>query len=275
MKEITKITGEIGSEYPISAIFAGVHGNEICGVNAFKELIPELKITNGVVYFVLGNPKAILQKKRFTEMNLNRVFKSVNQYTDDEKKSYEFRRGKKLKRLLKEVEVLLDIHSSMTKESVPFIICEKNADEIVKFLPAGTIVNGFDIVEPGGTDFYMNSIGKIGICIECGNHNEPNAKLVATETIKTFLSLRGHLTSGVKLKTSAQKKIQMYNLYFTQTEKFVLNKKFDDFETVKRGQIIGTDGLNQVCAPEDSIILFAQNKQKVGSEAFLLGRIIS
>ncbi len=274
MDEVIKLTGTNSSVGPISAIFAGVHGNETCGPDAFKAILPNLKITNGTVYFILANPAAIAVMERFTEMDLNRVFKPNNEYSDEQKKSYEFKRGQCLKEILKDVDVLLDIHSSMTEKSIPFIICEKNANEIVKFLPAKIVANGFDSIEPGGTDYYMNRIGKIGICIECGFHKEPSSVEIAIKAINTFLSVRGHIDNIEKIEITDQKKIEMYKLYKTKTPLFELSKFFADFELVKNGTIIGTDGSQEVSAGEDSIILFARNKNQINAEGFLLGRVI-
>jgi hypothetical protein len=42
----------------------------------------------------------------------------------------------------------------------------------------------------------MNSHGKIGICVECGNHNAPNAKEKALISIQKFLEYFD-MTEGV------------------------------------------------------------------------------
>ena len=64
----------------------------------------------------------------------------------------------------------------------------------------------------------------------------------------------------------------MYDIYLTKTEKFTLSKPFDDFETIERDQIIGTDGDEEVRSLDDSVILFAQNSERIGDEAYLLGK---
>lgn len=274
MKKIVKLIGEKSSDGPISVIMAGIHGNEICGMQAFKEVLPNLKIDYGLVHFVLGNPKAIQKKVRFLDLNLNRMFKSVENYSTEEKKTYEFRKAQELKKILQNAGALLDIHSSNSESSQPFIIAERNADLIVKNLPVKTIVNGFDIVEPGGTDSYMNSIGKVGICIECGSTSSPDSIEIAKTAINNFLITVGHTAKYEKINLVKQERIQMFELYHTQTDKFVLAKNFADFELVKKSTIIGKDGDNFVRAWEDSIILFARNRVQAGSEGFLLGRRI-
>jgi succinylglutamate desuccinylase len=267
-EEVIKINGKNGG--PTSIILAGVHGNEQCGIEAFKKILPELKIDKGSVFFIYGNPRAIAVKKRFTETNLNRMFKNENSLSAEEKNSYEYQRAQFLKNYLNQADVLLDIHASGNPESYPFAICEKNSKEIVKYLPIETVVSGFDNVEPGGTDYYMNSIGKIGICIECGYLGNPESENVAIQSIDAFLKARGHITNDIPFKK--QSEINMYDLYYTKTDKFTLSKPFKDFEQLTKGQIIGTDGETQVLAKNDGIILFACNRSKIGDEAFLFGK---
>lgn len=266
-EEIIQVTGKKGG--PTSIIIAGVHGNEKCGVVAFEKILPGLQINAGRVIFVHGNPRAIEESKRFTEANLNRMFKPDILLSENEKKSYEYQRAQFLKTFLNQSDVLLDIHASSSPDSKPFIICEANAKGVVEYLPVDLIVTGFDTVEPGGTDYYMNSIGKIGISMECGYRDDAKSSLVAEEGIYAFLKARGHITNNKTPKV--QSHIHMYDLYMTKTINFVLSKQFKDFEMISDGQVIGTDGIEEIVAKRDCIILFPQNIKQIGGEAFLLG----
>ncbi|HEY4505674.1 MAG TPA: succinylglutamate desuccinylase/aspartoacylase family protein [Candidatus Paceibacterota bacterium] len=253
-----------------SVILAGVHGNETCGVEAFKKILPKLQIERGRVFFGYGNPEAILKKVRQTESNLNRMFKEHENITATERKSYEYKRARFLKRYLDRADALLDIHASGNPNSRKFIICEKNAFKITKYLPFALLVSGFDKVEPGGTDYYMNRHGKIGICVECGYLRDPATAEVAEKSIMTFLKTRGHIPG--KKKVRGQSKINMYSLYLSKTDDFKLSRPFADFEKVSAGEVIGTDGKEKICSPKDGVILFARNAKRAGTESFLLGK---
>lgn len=253
-----------------SIILAGVHGDEKCGIEAVERLLSTLNIEKGIVYICYGNPKAIDQNVRFTEANLNRMFKPDSLISDVEKTSYEYSRAQVLKTYLDKADVLLDIHASYVPYSKPFIICESNAYDLAKHLPFDLIVSGFDSVEPGGTDYYMNSIGKIGICVECGYLGDEYATTIAEKSILTFLKAREHIPSD-ELEESEQSSVQMYELYHTKTSSFELAKDFKDFDGLVADQLIGIDGEMEVRAKKDSIILFARNRNDVGEEAFLLG----
>lgn len=266
-EEIIKIDGkETG---PTSIILVGVHGDEKCGINALENILPSLIIEKGSVLFVYGNPRAIVSNERFTEINLNRMFKNEDLISNLEKTSYEYERAQFLKKYLNQASALLDIHASFTPDSKPFIICEKNAKEIIKYLSVDVIVSGFDQVEPGGTDYYMNSIGKIGICLECGYLGNSESTEIAEKNILAFLKARGHILNN--LKTIKQSYIHMYDLYMTESNNFTLTRQFSDFEEISKNEILGIDGDKEIKAEKDSVILFARNRERAGEEAFLLG----
>jgi hypothetical protein len=86
-------------------------------------------------------------------------------------------------------------------------------------------------MEPGGTDGYMNSQGKIGICVECGNHNAPDATGKALSSIQKFLEYFGMI--DVIENTENQKYIYTaVSAYKTKTPYFKVAKKFSDFENI-------------------------------------------
>lgn len=254
---------------PKSVILGGVHGNETCGVKALEKLLPNLKIDCGEVWFGFGNPRAIEANTRFVERDLNRMFDDNNLSLSD-KDCYEYSRAQFIKQYLDHSSALLDIHASITPSSKPFSICEKNADSIVKYMPVDIIVSGFDRHEPGGTDYYMNKIGGIGVCVECGYLDDPASDRRAEEAIYAFLKARGHIPND--LASRKQKQVEIYELYKTKTNNFKLIKPFSDFEGVEAGQVIGFDEHEPIVAPQDSVILFAKNRTSPGSEAFLLGK---
>jgi len=268
--DIIELNGSIAG--PTSIILVGVHGNEKCGVEALEKLLPTLTIKKGRVLIGYGNPRAIEQDVRFTEINLNRAFKAANLYSQSERESYEYQRAQFLKTYLNQADILLDIHASTTPNSQPFIICENNALKITKYLPFVLVNSGFDKLHPGGTDSYMNNQGKIGICVECGYLGDPLSMKKAEESILAFLTARGHV-NGL-LKISKQSNIKFNSIYFTKTNRFHLAKEFNDFEEVTAGQLIGTDEAEEIRALESGIIIFAGNYNLVGSEAFVFGQYI-
>jgi hypothetical protein len=116
----------------------------------------------------------------------------------------------------------------------------------------------------------MNVKGKIGICFESGYLGDKQSTKNAELAILSFLEVLGHIPRRYIQKQS-QTRVKVYKKYFSKTDSFKLKKKFVDFEEVRKKQVIGIDGTLAVTAPKDSIILFANNTSRAGSEIFLLG----
>lgn len=264
--EFVTIKGQVPG--PRSVVLAGVHGDEHCGIEAFKELLPSLEIERGEVVFVYGNPRALEKGVRYTEANLNRMFYDEG-VSEKEKSSYEYARAQFLKKYLDAADALLDIHSTSVPNSRRFVICEKNAERIVSYLPVPLVVSGFDNVEPGGTDYYMNINGKVGLCLEVGSHDDPEGVRIAREGVLSFLKAQGHIEND--LIAAEKQYVHMFMKYYSQTDRFRLNRSFENFEPIVAGELIGIDGEREVRAPRDSVILFAHNGDGAGSEVFLLG----
>ncbi len=258
---------------PVSVILAGVHGNERCGVEAFEHLLPELKIEKGVVFFGYGNPRAIERDVRQTDINLNRLFRSDGELTDEEKNSYEYERVQLIKEYFDKADALLDLHATTIEGSPSFAIGEPHSDVLASVLPTDIVVYGFDTIEPGGTEYYLNQKGHMGLCIECGYYKDPKSVEIAEKSIMSFLQARGHI-EGEPKKQEGQTRLRMFFQYLTKTDSFVLAKVFQNFEEVEEGQLIGTDGDEAVRAPASCRIVFAHNCNQKGSEGFLLGRVV-
>lgn len=256
---------------PISIILAGVHGDEVCGIEAFKHILSNLKIDSGSVMFVYGNPRAIEQGVRFTEANLNRLFRDDKDLTEFQRASYEYARAQELKGYLDRAEVLLDLHASYTPTSTSFVICDDPRNPILQYLPQNLLVTGLSTIVPGGSDYYMIKQGKVGICVECGYLSDPESTQIAIKTMFAFFCARNHTLNKVSLYP--KKTIVAKSLYKTKTSKFILSKPFADFEQVKPGQTIGLDGAEEVVVSEEGVILFARNCNRQDEEAFVFGVI--
>lgn len=266
-EDIIELIGK--EEGPTSMILVGIHGNEKCGIDAFNKILPSPVIQRGRLLLAYGNPRAIEQSVRFTDSNLNRLFRPDDMLSAKEKASYEYTRAQFLKKYLDQADTLLDVHASSISHSKRFVICEKNAKEVVKYLPVDIIVSGFDEVEPGGTDYYMNRAGKTGICLECGYIGDSESTQIAEESISAFLKARRHITND--LVPQKQSYVRMYEKYFAKTKSFTLSKPFENFEVVAENQLIGIDGKEEVRTAKQGLILFAHNGNNVGDEVFLLG----
>lgn len=245
-------------------IMCWVHGNETHWISAVNRMIENLEIDNGIVYFIYANVAAIEKKKRFIEKNMNRCF-----YDDKSITSYEEERVLQILPYLQESDYLLDLHSSNSDESEPFLITEHC--ELKYIFPVKKIVSGFDVLQPWWSDEYMNKIGKKGLCLESWSIKDNNIKILK-EAILNFLKYTGNIDWVRKDfgKIKRQKDIQVDTLYKNNIGPFILHKEFADFEEIKSGDLIWYDWWKEIIAKENGIILFARNRDRIWEEAFIL-----
>jgi succinylglutamate desuccinylase len=252
-------------------VIAGVHGNETCGIEAFRQLLPTLSLECGTATFLFGNPEAIKKNVRFVESNLNRLFRDREDLTVAEYSSLEYQRALELMPVLANADALLDIHSSGTKGSTPFAICEPESFSVTERLPFTIISSGWDAVEPGGTDYFVNKSGGLGITIECGFHDDFDAIERAKAAIYAFLAAMGLIKEKKNVSAADKRYIEVYDLYKTQVD-FQPAREFSDFESMQAGELIGIDGNSEIIATEDCLVVFVRNRNGPGEEAFILGR---
>jgi len=266
MEGVTKI--DSGRPGKTVAVFGGVHGNERVGIDAVRDAAAHMKLQRGIAYFVEANPRAIAQNVRFVEKNLNRCFLADNAGT-----SYEDGRARELMELLKGCDALLDIHASNSRSAVPFIICDgAEALPLARTLDFGIVTDGWDALEPGATDGYMHGLGKLSLGIECGSVFDGDAQTHrASSSIVRFLAYLDLIDAGPFPATLGQKHIHMFSCHIADVD-FSPSREFADFEPIRKGDLIGTDGGRNIYAPEDSLAVFVRRRENPGQEAFLLGR---
>lgn len=253
------------------AVFAGVHGNEKAGVEALKRILKEIKVEKGTVYFVFANPEAIKKNIRQINKNLNRCFLKNNKG-----KSVEDKRARELMKILDKCDALLDLHASNSKEATPFIICEKKAYDIAEKMNFEIISSGWNRIEPGGTDGYMFEQGKPALCLECGSVFKLNQNIkLAEKSAYQFLQFFGCIEKKVTFSRRKKRRfIKATRAVTKKTNNFSFRKKFNDFEKLKNGEIIATDGRKKYIAGKNELIIFPNAKGPVGSEAFIIGKDI-
>jgi len=263
-------SGEFG---PNVVILCAVHGNEPCGVEALKNLLPVLDLKKGKVTCILANPEAYKEKVRGTEANLNRVF-TDDGLSEDERNSYERKRATFLSRFLDDADHLLDLHSFTNKKGTSFVICDKRDFEIVKCLTPNLTLSGLSTLHAGATDGYMADLGKSGICVECGQHDDPSSIGVAEDSIKRFLS-NLDMIDGFDFAPNAEMKYANAEYMHISKVNFKPSREYKNFEDIKKGEVLGTDGEEDVVAPYNGFIVFCNELDESGEEAFVFGKYIN
>lgn len=261
---ITKRSKQPGKKV---AIVAGVHGNETVGCLLLDLIIEKVVPRKGTIHFIYGNPKGIEQNVRFTETNLNRNF-----HRDNNNASYEEKRAHELMNIFDECDAVLDLHAYNEPDLNPatFAICEPLAFSVVRALPVPVVLSGFNEIQKGSTNGYMEEREKIGIVLELGSVNNPGKYLGLAQTcLLNFLSYFD-LIDSVGLLNHDQEYFKVAAVYRKNNEYFRFSKKYSSFDAVNTAEIVATDGLCEIAITEKSSILFPRENTQIGGESFWL-----
>jgi succinylglutamate desuccinylase len=258
-----------GNSGPTIAIFAGVHGDEVGGVLALEELKQTVSPKIGTLHLVLANPGAVKANTRQLTKNLNRCFDRSNIGT-----AKEDIRARELMDLLDECDALLDLHNFPDPNGQAFIICEPDGLEIAKLLGTEIISTGWTTAEPGASDGYMASIGKIGICMEGGPIQTPeSSKQSALTAAKQFLAYF-EMIDAPALKPSKKRLIHADKSIIRHEQDFYIDPALRNFEALPVGVEFGHDGQTKYIGKAGEFIIFPWPDARIGAEAYIVGHEI-
>ena len=296
---------------PRLIVLGGVHGDETCGTGGIDRVLAELdgstlRLQRGQLTLVpVANPLARQRFKREGERNLNRQFQPTPAGATPA--DYEARVTDVLCPLLAAHDVLLDLHSFQSAgEAFAMIGPRDNTAALEPFARAfeegqlalhlGTsrVVEGWlDIYAASisrrgqplteealafgrGTNEFMRSQGGYGVTLECGQHRDPAAPVVAYRAILAALDLLGMTTTdGQPADKPVQPVVRQPELLRLRSvtdrhdagDKFV--RDWVSFDTLRAGEQIGTrhDGA-LVLAEGDGFIVFPNAEALAGTEWF-------
>ncbi len=266
-------------------IFGAIHGNEPAGTAAIRNICQkfdsgELKLTKGQVTFIpVANPKAYSENTRFIEEDLNRVFKDT-----EDPQSYEQTLANELGRYIKESDAFLDIHTTSapgpTCVFIDFPTLENTA--FAEAMGMEYAITGWPSVyahNPNGLDSYDTTRyayehGKIGIIIECGQHEESNAVLIAERSIVRALAHFEMIdpTLITPISVIRQKTVAMERIIYKEHENDVLTKEWKHLEEVEAGTNIAIrENGDTLVAEKELVLLLPKHSAKAGQEWFYTG----
>ena len=248
-------------------VMAWVHGNEKSGIVILEELADTLQIVQWKVHLILrANPHAISANKRHTEKNMNRAFHDIPEWS-----SYEDLRAQELIPILQESDLLLDVHNTLnTENSIPFLISEHL--EWNKYFPVDRAVGWLDILHPGGSDGYMNSIGNKWLCIEAWSIHFDDQWALARKAIMNFLRATGNIAWPTEVY-SGQEYYILDRIIKAKTSNFRFIKPWLDFEKVTEWELIAHDDGESIYAPCDGVIVFRHETRNIGDEMCVFGQL--
>ncbi len=245
------------------------HGNEYAGVAVLNNVLA--LINSGVVkleipvVFVLGNPWAALENKRFLDRDLNRSFCRVENALREEK------RADVLEGILKDTSFLVDFHQVSRPSDRPFFIfpyTKASYGFAREIFPAMTMVTHWgDSFSSEGmcTDEFVNLEGGTGISIELGQNGFDVYQVAAgTESaVKAIYTanraLKGEVLDAFSLGSSANRG-ELYSwaeiIKWPDAGIVDLKEGWINFGAVKAGEALGTIDGRPINVREGGRILF-------------------
>ncbi|MDM0028492.1 succinylglutamate desuccinylase/aspartoacylase domain-containing protein [Variovorax saccharolyticus] len=278
---------ESGKPGPHVLVNALTHGNEICGMVAAAHLLDSgvrPKIGTLTVSFAhveaynAFDPEKPFDNRQIVH-NLNRVWS--DEWLDGPEDSPELRRARELRPVVAAADHILDIHST-SQDVVPFWVYpdfERNARVAMAIglppvhlvMPSG-LGSGTPLIQHGlhaGAD-----APGAAMVVECGQHFKQSAADLATEVTLRFLAHFGLIDrEGATPELEAQRRFELLQTHMIKFEDFRFVRPLIGFETFAKGELIATQGPDEIRAPcDDCTIFMPAQRVIVGREAVYLTR---
>ncbi len=304
---IGQYTGE--EKGPLLIVLGGMHGNEPAGVEAIKLMFkmlaiepltnPEFKF-HGRILGIRGNLRAMKKKKRFIVKDLNRQWtpENVERIKSASIKELDSE-DLEMKEILELIEnqisdykpdklVLLDLHTTTAFGGI-FTICtdERESIRIAIELHAPVIKGMLNGIE-GTTLHYFNNNNfepeTVAVCFESGQHDEDlsiNRAIAAlTNCMRTIGCIKAeyvenrHDTLLIEYSKGLPQIAQLITVKRVIPEdEFRMMPNYNNFQKVKKGELLAKDKSGEIYAPEDGLILMPLY-QKQGDDGFFLIKTI-
>lgn len=294
---------------PLLVCLAGMHGNEPAGVEALEILFtllkeeptfnPEFKF-RGRMIGVYGNMQAMRRKERYIEKDINRQWTLPNiRRIKNTAKDLLQHEDLEIREILELIEgeiagyqpscfVLLDLHTTTATGGI-FTVATDDQDsvEIGKELHA-PVIKGMLRGIHGTTLHYFNTenmgIKTTAVTFESGQHEDPlsvNRAIAATiNCLRTIGCVEAehvenrHDALLIEHARNLPKVAELIMCHRIQDgDEFRMEPGFENFQRVRKGELLAHDRFGPIYAQEDASILMPLY-QKQGDDGFFLIRTV-
>lgn len=281
---------ESGRPGPHVLVNALTHGNEFCGMVAATHLLdtgvrPQVG-TLTVSFANVGayetfDPKEPFKSRQLVQ-NLNRIWSAAE--LDGVGDSPELRRARALRPAVAAADHILDIHST-AQDVVPFWVYpdyERNGQVAMAIgrpgvhlvMPSG-LGSGTPLIQHGR---HGEPQGQgTAMVVECGQHFLHSASDLATQVALDFLAHFGLIDrEPAQPAAGQQRRFELLQTHVIKTPEFRFARPVVGFEVFAKGELVYTDGPDEVRAPVDDCTIFMPSREAtVGKEAVYLTRPIA
>ncbi len=264
---------ESGRPGPHVMIAGLTHGNEPAGQAAVLRLVEEgVRPLSGRLTLALVNPAAAAAGRRFVDRDMNRLWR--DDWLDGDGSSVEAARGRELRPIVRQVDVLLDLHTTAFVARPFFVIAELAktralADRMAwpptqQLMPGGC-VDGRHLTDYGR--FADPDDPAVAVTVECGTHDATASAGVAHAVARRFLEVANG--PGPARPNVSIERFRTGEPCIARTDRFALRIPTTGFVGVRKGDVVAMDGDRPVIAPADLVIVSPRPDPKAGQTAFL------
>lgn len=279
---------ESGRPGPHVLVNALTHGNEFCGMTAachlldtgVRPLVGTLTVSfaNVAAYESFDTAKPF--DSRQLVHNLNRVWS--DEWLAGDQDSPELRRARELRPVVDAADHILDIHST-AQDVQPFWVYpafDRNAQVALAIgrpsvhlvMPNG-LGSGIPLIQHGRHGLAGSNAGA-ALVAECGQHFRRATSELAVEVALDFLAHFGLIERELKCAGQPQQRFELLRTCVIRTPDFRFTRPLRGFETFHAGELIATDGEEELRAPEDCTILMPASRIEPGREALYIARAL-
>ena len=296
---IASITGM--KKGPTLIVIGSIHGNEPAGAIAARRIVPALQrmriSLSGEVVLLSGNTRALARGLRYVDTDLNRLWTQENvarlRASDgfDQIKSEEREVGELLEQFAEVAAratgeiYYLDLHTTSAHGAHFATVGDtlRNRKFAIKF--PTTIVLGLEEQIEGTMNEYLNNLGAVTMGFEAGQHESlmsvehdeaviwialVSAGLLSREDTPEYersLVLLAARSGGTRIVEVRHRHA------ISPDDEFKMEPAFENFQTVKRGQVLARDNKGPIKAIESGMVLLPLY-QRLGDDGFFLGRTV-
>ncbi len=279
---------ESGRPGPHVLVNALTHGNEFCGMVAATHLLdtdvrPRIGTLTvsfaNVAAYESFNPAQPLESRQLVH-NLNRIWSPA--WLDGDEDSPELARARTLRPVVAAADHILDIHSTST-DVQPFWVYPQFARNAATALAIGRPAVHLVMPQGLGSGTPLIQHGRHGeadgtgvaLVAECGGHFRRASGELATEVALDFLAHFGLIERAPLAPKPAQQRFELLQTWVVKTPEFRFARPLVGFETFAHGELIATDGAEEVRALcEGCTVLMPTRRPIVGREGVYLARPI-
>jgi predicted deacylase len=306
--DVPRVLGDLGEPAgelmaPTLVVVSGIHGNEPAGVDASLRVISALQgregSLRGRVVFLTGNRRALRERVRFLDRDLNRGWTpakvaSLRRLPGEGGAGVSSPEDEEQRELLEALDAILDVsagpvwildlHTTSGEGGIFTTVGDTLENRAMALTLPVPLVLGLEEMVEGTLQDYLGRRGVVAAVFESGQHVEPAAVHRAEAAIWMLLAAAGVCpeASLPELAPSRKRLVRdghqlprsleiRYRHGIEPESLFVMEPGWANFQRVRRGEALARDRQGPVRAPAGGRILMPLY-QPQGEDGFFLVR---